>query len=99
MDNVFIEQDAARTLNNERVIALYRRSTIEQGLKLEAMGMKHSRNSVSTAAKQILRDAGLRAASNKRKLYDQFQQFREAAGDYTAGAVKTRIPQAKNQGA
>ena len=91
--DVFIKQDAARILNNARVIALYQRSTIEQGLKLEAIGMKHSRNSVSTAAKKILRDAGLviKTGTNKRKLYEQFQQFREASGDYASGTLKTRI--------
>lgn len=91
--DVFIEQDAARTLDNEKVIALYRRSTIEQGLKLDAIGMKHSRNSASTAAKAILRAAGLviKTGTNKRRLYEQFQQFREASGDYASGALKTRI--------
>lgn len=89
--DVFIKQDAARILNNARVITLYQRSTIEQGLKLEAIGMKHSRNSVSTAAKAILREAKIAPAANKRKLYEQFQAYRETLGDYASGALKTRI--------
>lgn len=57
-------------------IQRFRLATIEQGLKLESLGMRHSRNSVANAAKQILTIAGKKAPANKLKLYEAFKQFR-----------------------
>lgn len=89
------EQNTASVLDNKDDIARFQRSTIEQGLKLECMGMTHSTNAVARAAKQMLLNATppVAPASAKKKLFAQFQTYRESLGDYEKGAKKLILPE------
>ena len=61
-------------IEGKESINLYRVMALEKMLKLELMGMKHSRGSVFAVVKS---EYGLKG--NKQKVYDQFKEIVEKA--------------------
>jgi hypothetical protein len=61
------------SIDNEKKIQQFRLITLRTALKLELLGMKHSRGSVYALIKK---EFGLKGS--KQKVYDQFNEFIES---------------------
>lgn len=56
-------------------INAYHMLSLKGALKLETLGMKHSRGSAAKTVKQILKDAGKKPSANKTALLSEFVEF------------------------
>lgn len=71
------------------------RSAIEGALKLELVGLRHSRNAARLGAAKLLTDNGVKPKRTTKALFAQFQELRVKLGDYEAGATRHILPQKK----
>jgi len=74
MNNNAIVCDTPESINAFHMLS------IKGALKLESLGMRHSRGSVGKLAKQILKEAGKKAPSNKVALLAEFEAHLRALG-------------------
>lgn len=87
-----MNHDGTIIITDRAAIDRFSRSATESALKLEVIGLKHSRNAARLGAAKRLTDNGIQPKRTTRALFAQFQELREKLGDYAAGATRHELP-------